>query len=201
MSVIREYETLYIVSPDLSEEDQKGVMDSVLETVKKTGAEIIKNDIWGKRKLASSIKKKSEGIYVLVRSKGGPSIPKEVDTLVKRTPQILRQLTTVVTKQQLKEEARLRAAELKRVETARVAAEEAAKRQASAEKAAAEKEAREREEALAQAEAASQATVEAPTESLEASPLAEEMESSPTPVEIESTALESPEVTKEAVGE
>lgn len=152
MSQVREYETLYIITPGLAEDELKGLVEAVAALVKKSSGEIVKNDIWGKRKLSYPIKGKQEGIYVLLRYKSSAEAPANIDTYVKRTPDLLRHLTTVVTKQQVKEEARLRSLEAKRVEEARIAAEEAAKREAEREaKAAAELEA---EKVAAEAKAA-----------------------------------------------
>src|SRR3990172_7159873 len=100
MAVLREYETLYIVAPDQSEDEQKRVIDGLNEIVTKSGGGIIKSEIWGKRRLSYPIKKRTEGIYVLLRSKGVSSVAGDIDTYVRRTPGILRHLTTVVTKQQ-----------------------------------------------------------------------------------------------------
>ncbi|KXK31050.1 30S ribosomal protein S6 [bacterium] len=132
MAVVREFETLYIVVPECNEEEQKKVINNLNEAALKAGAEIIKSDVWGKRKLAYLIKKRSEGVYVLLRTKGPAGIPKELDVHIKRTPEILRHLTTTVTKQQLSEEARLRDIANRRAEDARLAAEAAAKREAEA---------------------------------------------------------------------
>jgi len=137
----KEYETLYILVPNLGEDEQKASIDAVAEFIRKTGAEIIKNDVWGRRRLAYPIKKHQEGVYVLVRCKADPSMPKELEDYVKRTPHVLRQLTTLVTKHQLNEEARLRKIEANR-------AEEAAKREARAAE----------EAAAAEAQAAAQET-------------------------------------------
>lgn len=141
MEQSREYETLYIIAPELTEEGQNALRAKVTDVIKNTGGEIIKDEVWGKRKLAYSIKKKTEGVYVLVRSKGGSNIPTVVDTFVKRTPDVLRHLTTLVTEQQVHEEARQVAAAEKKAELARVAAEEAEKRAADREAAAAAAEA------------------------------------------------------------
>ncbi len=132
MAVLREYETLYIVAPDLSEDEQKGVIDGLNDIVTKAGGEIIKSEVWGKRRLAYPIKKRTDGVYVLLRTKGGSNLNRDVDTFIRRTPGILRHLTTVVTKQQLNEEARQRDLTAKRAEEARLAAEAAAKREAEA---------------------------------------------------------------------
>lgn len=140
MPPTREYEVLYILAPDLDEAGQKKMMDAVVDVIKKTGAEILKNDIWGRRKLAYPIKKHAEGVYVLVRCMATSAMPKELDVYIKRTPEVLRHLTTLVTKQQLKEEARQKKLEAKRVE-------EAAKREAEAAKRAEEAAKKEAEEA------------------------------------------------------
>ncbi|MCA9444169.1 MAG: 30S ribosomal protein S6, partial [Candidatus Omnitrophica bacterium] len=97
MDQIHEYETLYIISPDLSEEDQNALRAKVVDVIKANGGEIVKDEVWGKRKLAYPIKKKTDGVYVLVRSKSGSGLPAAVSTFAKRTPDVLRHLTTVVT--------------------------------------------------------------------------------------------------------
>ena len=153
MDRTHEYETLYIISPDLSEEEQNVLRAKVVDTIKAKGGEIIKDELWGRRKLAYPIKKKLEGVYVLVRFKAATTLPSVVDTLVKRTPDILRHLTTVVTEHQIKEEARQAAAAEKRAEQARIAAEEAEKR--AAEEAAAAAAAEEEAASAAEAEEAS----------------------------------------------
>jgi len=166
MSQVREYETLYIITPGLAEEEQKNLVEAVAGIVKKSKGEIVKNDVWGKRKLAYPIKSKQEGVYVLLRYKAVAEVPTGIDTYVKRTPDLLRHLTTVVTKQQLNEEARLRGLEAKRLEDAKIAAEEAAKREAEREaKAAAALEAEKAAAELAEAQATleSSAAVDVPT--------------------------------------
>lgn len=135
MQKVHEYETLYILAPELNEEDQRREIAAVDEVISKNGGEILKSDVWGRRKLAYPIKKRTDGVYVLSRFRGGSHVPKELESYIKRTPSVLRHLTTVVTKQQLKEEARQRALSEKRAEEARIAAEEAAKREAEAEEA------------------------------------------------------------------
>jgi small subunit ribosomal protein S6 len=166
MSQVREYETLYIVTPGLAEDEHKELIDAVAGIVKKSKGEIVKNDVWGKRKLSYTIKGRHEGIYVLLRYKAVAEVPAEIDTYVKRTPDLLRHLTTVVTKQQVNEEARLRSLEAKRAEDAKKAAEEAAKREAEREAKAAQE--AEKAAAAAAAEAEAQAAAEKASESDEA---------------------------------
>lgn len=138
MAGIGEYETLYIVTPELADADLNKAVESLNEIVTKNGGEIVKSDVWGRRRLAYTVKKKDDGTFVLLRFKGAASIPGDLDVYIRRTPDVLRHLTTEVSKQQVKEEARLRALQNKREEEARVAAEEAAKRAADAETAAAQ---------------------------------------------------------------
>ncbi len=133
MGESREYETLYIIAPELNEEEQIALRGKVVDTIKNAGGEIVKDEVWGKRKLAFPIKKKTEGVYVLVRSRAEGNLPGAIGTFVKRTPDVVRHLTTVVTDQQVHEEARQVEAAAKRAELARVAAEEAEKRAAERE--------------------------------------------------------------------
>jgi small subunit ribosomal protein S6 len=178
MAVSREYETLYIIVPEMGEDEQKSLIDTLNEVVTRGGGEILKSDVWGKRKLAYTIKKKSEGVYVLLRFKGGPNLFRDVDIFIKRTPAILRHLTTVVTKQQFNEEARQRELMAKRAEDARKAAEDAAKREAEAAEDAAKREAEGAAEEAAKREAEEASTeggeVEEISGHLDEAPAAEE---------------------------
>jgi len=202
---VREYETLYIVAPNLAEDEQQSIIDSLAKIVKKADGELIKNDVWGKRKLAFPLKNHEEGVYVLLRFKGTSTIPAEIETQIRRTPELLRHLTTVVTKQQLKEEARLKRLEAKRAEEARKAAEEAAKREAEAEeKAAAEAKAAEEKAAEEAAEASEPSPAEAEAASTEPETATEDAGEAATSTASEESSdkPETPvENTKEAVGE
>jgi small subunit ribosomal protein S6 len=63
--VVRDYELMYIVRPDLDEEALKGAADSVETLVRSQGGEIEKTTMWGKRRLAYEVKHLRDGHYVI----------------------------------------------------------------------------------------------------------------------------------------
>jgi small subunit ribosomal protein S6 len=62
----RNYEMMYILRPDLSEEQVQQVIDQYRNLLKEYQAEEIEVKIWGKRRLAYPIKKYQDGIYILM---------------------------------------------------------------------------------------------------------------------------------------
>ena len=74
------YETLFVVSGNLPEEEAKAVAEKFTTLIADNG-EIIKIDEWGKRRLAYPIEKVTEGYYVLVTFTGAPEFPDELKRL------------------------------------------------------------------------------------------------------------------------
>ena len=71
--LLREYETIYILRPDLSEEEITGVKEKVTNIFSREEGHILHQDIWGKKKLSYEIKKQPKGIYVHLSYLGGPA--------------------------------------------------------------------------------------------------------------------------------
>jgi small subunit ribosomal protein S6 len=63
---MRTYELMYIVDPRVSDDDLGAVSDAVKNLVGSGGASVIREEIWGRRKLAYPIDKQTEGKYVLL---------------------------------------------------------------------------------------------------------------------------------------
>lgn len=85
------YEVMFVIDPTV--EDAK--KDAAVETVQKIIAEdgeVGKVDIWGMRKLAYPIEKKSEGYYVVVEFKGNSTLPKELDRRLKISDAVIRHI-------------------------------------------------------------------------------------------------------------
>lgn len=89
---MRNYETLYIVRPELSEEEQQAVAQKFADVVTQAGGEVTKLDIWGKRRLAYEVKKLREGIYILMQFRGESQVAQELERLLKITDEVIRQL-------------------------------------------------------------------------------------------------------------
>ncbi len=88
---LKSYETLFVISPDLSEEDTKAIVEKFTTLIKENG-EIGEIDEWGRRKLAYPIDYKTEGYYVLVNFKSATDFPSELERIFNITDNILRSL-------------------------------------------------------------------------------------------------------------
>ena len=62
---MKNYEIMFILSTQLTDEEKQAKVKFVEETLAKSGAVEIKTEVWGERKLAYPIKKKENGYYVL----------------------------------------------------------------------------------------------------------------------------------------
>ena len=85
------YEVMFIIDPAL-EDDAK---EATIETVKgiiAAGGEVGNVDVWGMRKLAYPIQKKSEGYYVVIEFKAEATLPAELDRRLKISDNVMRHL-------------------------------------------------------------------------------------------------------------
>ena len=87
------YETVFILTPVLSEPQMKEAVEKFKEFLTSNGAEIINEENWGLRKLAYPIQKKSTGFYNLFEFKADPSLIKKLEVTFRRDERILRFLT------------------------------------------------------------------------------------------------------------
>ncbi|HEY6796176.1 MAG TPA: 30S ribosomal protein S6 [Kineosporiaceae bacterium] len=87
---MRRYELMVILDPDLEERVVSPSLDKFLTVVRKGGGTIENVNIWGRRKLAYEIKKKTEGIYAVVDLTSEPAVAKELDRQLNLNEVILR---------------------------------------------------------------------------------------------------------------
>ena len=87
------YELMYIINPNLSEEETAAVVEKFKALVEQNGT-LAEMEEMGKRKLAYEINYISEGYYVLVKFTSGPDFPAELDRVLGITDGILRSLIT-----------------------------------------------------------------------------------------------------------
>ena len=85
------YEVLFIIDPALEDEKKEATIEAVKEIIASEG-EVGNVDVWGMRKLAYPIKKKSEGYYVVIEFKAEPTLPKELDRRLKMSDNVKRHL-------------------------------------------------------------------------------------------------------------
>ena len=87
------YELMYIINPNLSEEETAAVVEKFKALVEQNGT-LEEMEEMGKRTLAYEINYISEGYYVLVKFTSGPDFPAELDRVLGITDGILRSLIT-----------------------------------------------------------------------------------------------------------
>ena len=97
--MIRKYETIYIVKPDLAEEDLKALTDKVQDVIAGNNGELKRLEDWGIRKLAYVIKKSPRGRYVYLRYDGVETLVAELERRLRLDDRILRYLTVKIEKE------------------------------------------------------------------------------------------------------
>lgn len=92
---MNQYEVLYLITPELDEETNRSVIEKFAGIITGNGGEIVKQDEWGKRRLAYAIDYKTEGYYVLVNFNAAPEFPAELERNFRNDERILRYMVTV----------------------------------------------------------------------------------------------------------
>jgi small subunit ribosomal protein S6 len=87
---MRHYEVMVILDPELDERTIAPSLDAFLSVIKKDGGTVEKVDIWGRRRLAFEIKKKSEGIYAVIDLSAEPASVIELDRQLNLNESVLR---------------------------------------------------------------------------------------------------------------
>ena len=95
---MNQYETVFILTPVLSEDQMKEAVKKYEDYLAKAGAEIVHEEHWGMRKLAYPIQKKSTGFYHLIEFKAEGDVIANVETELKRDERVLRFLTVKLDK-------------------------------------------------------------------------------------------------------
>lgn len=90
---MRQYETVFLISPNLEEEETTKIITQISDIISKKKGKLIQEDRWGKKKLAYPIKKFEEAFYVFFHYEGDSNIPFELEKRFKQTEAILRFLT------------------------------------------------------------------------------------------------------------
>ena len=87
------YETVFILTPVLSDAQMKEAVEKFAKVLTDQGATIVNEELWGLRKLAYPIEKKSTGFYALLEFDGEPTLVKKLETAYRRDERVLRFLT------------------------------------------------------------------------------------------------------------
>ena len=87
---MRHYEMMIILDPELEERTVQPSLDQFLTVIQAGGGSVDKVDVWGRRRLAYAIEKKSEGIYAIVQMTSDPDPVRELDRQLNLNEAILR---------------------------------------------------------------------------------------------------------------
>ena len=85
-----QYETVFILTPVLSDEQMKETAAKFKTVLTDNGAEIVSEEAWGLKKMAYAIEKKSTGFYCLIEFKAEPQVIKVLDTAFRRDEMVIR---------------------------------------------------------------------------------------------------------------
>ena len=91
---MNQYETVFILTPVLSDEQMKETVAKFKSLLTDNGAEILNEEAWGLKKMAYAIDKKSTGFYCLIEFKGEPTIVNTLETGYRRDERVIRYMTT-----------------------------------------------------------------------------------------------------------
>ena len=95
---IKNYETVFIMTPVLSDTQMKETVDKFRKVLKSNGAELVHEENWGLKKLAYPIQKKSTGFYHLLQYTAEGSIVEKLETEFRRDEKVVRFLTVSLDK-------------------------------------------------------------------------------------------------------
>jgi small subunit ribosomal protein S6 len=86
----RNYEALYIVRPDLKDEEINKIAERYKKVVEDKGGSVAKAEKWEKRKLAYEIAGLKEGNYIIMNFEAGPDVPAELNRLLRISDDVVR---------------------------------------------------------------------------------------------------------------
>ena len=87
---MRHYELMVILDPELEERTVAPSLDRYLGLVRQDGGTVDSVDVWGRRRMAYEIQKKTEGIYAVVELTAEPATVKELDRQLTLNESVLR---------------------------------------------------------------------------------------------------------------
>ncbi len=95
---MNQYETVFILTPVLSEAQMKEAVQEYEQFLKDSGATLVAKEDWGLRNLAYPIQKKSTGFYTLLEFQSAPSDIEKLEVKYKRDERVIRFLTVKMDK-------------------------------------------------------------------------------------------------------
>ncbi len=96
--MLNQYETVFILTPVLSENQMKEAVEKFKGFLTSNGANIVNEEQWGLRKLAYPIEGKTTGFYALLEFQAEPKVIAQLETQYRRDEKVIRYLTTKLDK-------------------------------------------------------------------------------------------------------
>ena len=93
--MLREYELMYVLRPDLDEDGLRAAVESVQGLVEGQGGEVITTTPWGKRRLAYEIAGLRDGHYVIVEFRGDGARVRDLERALRISDHVIRHMITV----------------------------------------------------------------------------------------------------------
>lgn len=90
---MREYETIYILRPDVDADTADKVAHRIGEVVDRENGKLVKFETWGRRKLAYDVSKHRKGVYVYVKYLGKGGLVQELERNLRMQDSVLKHLT------------------------------------------------------------------------------------------------------------
>lgn len=95
---MNQYETVFILTPVLSDEQMKETVAKFKKLLTDNGAEILNEEAWGLKKLAYNIEKKTSGFYNLIEFKADPTVINTLEVGYRRDEKVIRYMTVKLDK-------------------------------------------------------------------------------------------------------
>ncbi|MBR4389773.1 MAG: 30S ribosomal protein S6 [Prevotella sp.] len=95
---MNQYETVFILTPVLSDEQMKETVAKFKKILTDKGAEIVNEETWGLKKLAYAIEKKSSGFYCMFEFKAEPEVINTLEVAFRRDEKVIRFMTVKLDK-------------------------------------------------------------------------------------------------------
>jgi small subunit ribosomal protein S6 len=92
----KEYETIYILRPDVDPDTAEKVQARVGEVVERAAGKLVKVEAWGRRRLAYPVAKQRRGVYVYVKYLGGGGLVSELERNLKLSDAVLKFQTVLL---------------------------------------------------------------------------------------------------------
>lgn len=115
---MRHYETIFIASPTLTDEQADELVKQYEGIIAEQGGELLKTDKWGRKKLAYEVQKFSEGYYTLFEMNAGPTLIAELERRFRNNDAVIKYMSVRLdeaeksagrTKQRIEREAKRKA--------------------------------------------------------------------------------------------